>query len=155
MSPSGETAAAISAARPPTVARMFGRIAPRYDLLNSLMTFGMDADWRRRAVAAAAPPPDGRALDVGTGTGSLALALAAAMPRGQVVGVDFAAPMLARAPARHRRLDARRRADRRPPRATRLRDRRLARRRAEVSMDFNAWWGSRTPTMHWGFRMVR
>jgi demethylmenaquinone methyltransferase/2-methoxy-6-polyprenyl-1,4-benzoquinol methylase len=87
-------------ARPTTVARMFGRIAPRYDLLNTLMTFGMDADWRRRAVTAAAPPPDGRALDVGTGTGSLALALAAAMPRGQVVGVDFAAPMVTRAPAR-------------------------------------------------------
>src|SRR5919199_1769391 len=86
--------------QPRTVARMFGRIAARYDLLNTLMTFGMDADWRRRAVAAAAPPPDGRALDVGTGTGSLALALAAAMPRGRVVGVDFTAPMVARAPGR-------------------------------------------------------
>ncbi len=86
--------------QPRTVARMFGRIAARYDLLNTLMTFGMDAAWRRRAVAAAAPPPAGRALDVGTGTGSLALALAAAMPRGRVVGVDFAAPMLARAPRR-------------------------------------------------------
>jgi demethylmenaquinone methyltransferase/2-methoxy-6-polyprenyl-1,4-benzoquinol methylase len=79
---------------------MFGRIAPRYDLLNTLMTFGMDADWRARAVAAAAPPPDGRALDVGTGTGALALALARAMPRGHVVGVDFTGPMIARAPAR-------------------------------------------------------
>jgi demethylmenaquinone methyltransferase/2-methoxy-6-polyprenyl-1,4-benzoquinol methylase len=86
--------------QPRTVARMFGRIAGRYDLLNTLMTFGMDAGWRRRAVVAAAPPPDGRALDVGTGTGSLALALAAAMPRGRVIGVDFATPMLARAPAR-------------------------------------------------------
>jgi demethylmenaquinone methyltransferase/2-methoxy-6-polyprenyl-1,4-benzoquinol methylase len=78
---------------------MFGRIAGRYDLLNTLMTFGMDAGWRRRAVAVAHAPPNGRALDVGTGTGALALALAAAMPLGQVVGVDFAAPMVARAPA--------------------------------------------------------
>src|SRR2546430_16567387 len=80
--------------RPPTVTQMFGRIAARYDLLNTLMTFGMDAGWRRRAVAAAEPPPNGRALDVGTGTGALALALAAAMPGGRVVGVDFTAPML-------------------------------------------------------------
>jgi demethylmenaquinone methyltransferase/2-methoxy-6-polyprenyl-1,4-benzoquinol methylase len=92
--------AVISAARPPTVARMFGRIAPRYDLLNTLMTFGLDAGWRRRAVAAAALDADGRALDVGTGTGALALALARAVPGGQVVGVDFAAPMVARAPGR-------------------------------------------------------
>jgi demethylmenaquinone methyltransferase/2-methoxy-6-polyprenyl-1,4-benzoquinol methylase len=89
----------ISAARPPTVARMFGRIAPRYDLLNTLMTFGMDAGWRRRAVAAASLPHGGAALDVGSGTGPLALALAAAAADSRVVGVDFAAPMLARAVA--------------------------------------------------------
>ena len=39
-------------AQPRTVARMFGRIAGRYDLLNTLMTFGMDAGWRRRALTA-------------------------------------------------------------------------------------------------------
>lgn len=88
-------AAEITPARPPTVARMFGHIATRYDLLNTLMTFGLDAGWRRRAVVAAEPPPTGRALDVGTGTGALARALAAAMPRGHVVGVDFAPEMLA------------------------------------------------------------
>jgi len=78
---------------------MFGRIAPRYDLLNTLMTFGMDAGWRQRAVAAARLPPGGSALDVGAGTGPLALALAAAATDSQVVGVDFAGPMLARAVA--------------------------------------------------------
>jgi demethylmenaquinone methyltransferase / 2-methoxy-6-polyprenyl-1,4-benzoquinol methylase len=102
MSSEAGAAAGIHASQPPTVARMFGRIARRYDLLNTLMTFGMDAAWRRHAVAAAEPPSGGRALDVGTGTGALALALAAAMPRGQVVGVDFAAPMLALAPGRAR-----------------------------------------------------
>ncbi len=100
MSPDRAHSAVITAARPPTVARMFGHIAPRYDLLNTLMTFGMDAGWRRRAVAAAALPANGRALDVGTGTGALALALALAAPRGRVVGVDFAAPMVARARGR-------------------------------------------------------
>jgi demethylmenaquinone methyltransferase/2-methoxy-6-polyprenyl-1,4-benzoquinol methylase len=79
---------------------MFGRIAPRYDLLNTLMTFGMDAGWRERAVEAAALSADGRALDVGTGTGALALSLARAMPHGRVVGVDFTGPMITRAPGR-------------------------------------------------------
>jgi demethylmenaquinone methyltransferase/2-methoxy-6-polyprenyl-1,4-benzoquinol methylase len=87
--------------RPPDhrarVAAMFGRIARRYDLMNTLMTGGQDALWRRYAVRAARPPRDGRALDVGTGTAKLALALAQAMPAGRVVGVDVAEPMLRRA----------------------------------------------------------
>ena len=73
---------------------MFGRIARRYDLMNTLMTGGLDDAWRRHAVRAAHPPRDGRALDVGTGTAKLALALARAMPAGRVVGVDVAEPML-------------------------------------------------------------
>ena len=87
--------------RPPDhrarVAAMFGRIARRYDLMNTLMTGGLDESWRRRAVRAARPPRAGRALDVGTGTAKLALALAHAMPAGRVVGVDVAAPMLRQA----------------------------------------------------------
>lgn len=87
--------------RPPdhraSVAAMFGRIARRYDLMNTLMTGGLDASWRRHAVRAARPPRDGRALDVGTGTAKLALALARAMPGGRVVGVDVAEPMLRQA----------------------------------------------------------
>jgi demethylmenaquinone methyltransferase/2-methoxy-6-polyprenyl-1,4-benzoquinol methylase len=79
------------------VAAMFGRIAGRYDLMNTLMTGGQDVLWRRLAVRAARPPRDGRALDVGTGTAKLALALARAMPAGRVVGVDVAAPMLLQA----------------------------------------------------------
>jgi demethylmenaquinone methyltransferase/2-methoxy-6-polyprenyl-1,4-benzoquinol methylase len=73
---------------------MFGRIARRYDLMNTLMTFGMDRGWRAAAVRAAAPPLDGLALDVGTGTGKLALQLADAMPVGLIVGADFTLPML-------------------------------------------------------------
>jgi demethylmenaquinone methyltransferase/2-methoxy-6-polyprenyl-1,4-benzoquinol methylase len=84
--------------RPPDhrarVAAMFGRIARRYDLMNTLMTGGLDATWRRLAVRTAQPPRNGRALDVGTGTAQLALALARAMPGGQVIGVDVAEGML-------------------------------------------------------------
>ena len=76
------------------VRAMFGRIARRYDLMNTLMTAGLDARWRAAAVVAARPAPDGMALDVGTGTGRLALALAVSMPTGRVIGVDFAEPML-------------------------------------------------------------
>ena len=73
---------------------MFGRIARRYDLMNTLMTFGLDRGWRDAAARAAAPRAGGQALDVGTGTGKLALRLAAAMPAGYVVGADFTQPML-------------------------------------------------------------
>ncbi len=76
------------------VAAMFGRIARRYDLMNTLMTLGRDAGWRRAAARATRPPRGGLGLDVGTGTGKLALALAEAMGDGRVVGVDFAEPML-------------------------------------------------------------
>lgn len=80
------------------VAAMFGRIARRYDLMNTVMTGGQDAAWRRLAVRMARPPRNGRALDVGTGTARLAATLAQAMPGGQVVGVDIAEPMLRQAP---------------------------------------------------------
>lgn len=83
------------------VRRMFGRIVRRYDLMNRLMTGGRDVAWRRLAVREALPgePPGVRALDVATGTGDLALALAAGGAR-LVVGVDFAAPMIAAAAAK-------------------------------------------------------
>jgi demethylmenaquinone methyltransferase/2-methoxy-6-polyprenyl-1,4-benzoquinol methylase len=81
-------------ARPRYVSAMFGRIARRYDLMNTLMTFGMDRGWRRYAAAAADPSPNGLALDVGAGTGKLAQALAERMPAGRVVACDLTEPML-------------------------------------------------------------
>ena len=77
------------------VETMFDRIAPRYDLMNRLMTFGLDRGWRRAVVRAAVPPVGGVALDVATGTGDIAIALARRTGRrGAVVGVDFAREML-------------------------------------------------------------
>lgn len=78
------------------VRRMFGEIAPTYDLLNSLLSANLHKRWRAVAVRRAGLKPGDRVLDVATGTGELALALARTVgPAGPVVGVDFCAPMLA------------------------------------------------------------
>jgi len=76
------------------VERMFARIAPGYDRVNRVMTFGLDQGWRRRVVGLVAPPVGGRALDVGTGTGDFLPELAAWTRGGLVVGVDFTLPMM-------------------------------------------------------------
>jgi demethylmenaquinone methyltransferase / 2-methoxy-6-polyprenyl-1,4-benzoquinol methylase len=73
---------------------MFERIAGRYDLANSVMTAGVDALWRKQAVAALALPPDAKVLDLCCGTGALTRELARHAPDGQVTGVDFAENML-------------------------------------------------------------
>lgn len=83
------------------VRAMFDRIAPRYDLMNRLMSGGLDGRWRRLAAAAADVSLGSRALDVCTGTGDLAFELADRVgPSGAVVGVDFSEPMLERAAAK-------------------------------------------------------
>lgn len=76
------------------VARMFGRIAQRYDLLNRLMSLGQDQRWRRRMAELAHLPPHGRVLDLATGTGDVALAVLERYPDAQVAGADFALPMM-------------------------------------------------------------
>src|SRR5207302_1811526 len=74
---------------------MFDRIAPRYDLLNRLLSVGTDLSWRRRALDLARLHEHAHALDVGTGTGDFALALLARSPRSATVtGVDISAGML-------------------------------------------------------------
>ena len=76
------------------VQAMFARIAPRYDLMNALMTGGRDRAWRRAAARLAAPPAGSLALDLATGTGDLALALLRETKVRGVVGVDFVEGML-------------------------------------------------------------
>jgi demethylmenaquinone methyltransferase/2-methoxy-6-polyprenyl-1,4-benzoquinol methylase len=96
---------------PVAVRAMFDRIAPIYDVMNTLMTAGIDGRWRRAALTAAALRPGDRVLDVATGTGKLALGAAAIVgPAGEVVGLDASSRMLARArragPDRVRWLEA-------------------------------------------------
>lgn len=79
---------------------MFGRIAPRYDLLNHLLSGGIDRTWRARLVARAGDLRGAQAVDVCAGTGDLAFALAAAGAR--VVAVDFTPQMLALAERKRR-----------------------------------------------------
>ena len=75
------------------VQEMFDRIAPRYDLVNRVMTLGLDTRWRRRAVRALELSPGALVLDVATGTGDLCEDLLRAGHR--PVGVDFSMGMLA------------------------------------------------------------
>lgn len=76
------------------VREMFGRIAGRYDLANTVMTGGIDAVWRNRAVDCLTAGPDGALLDLCCGTGGLTRAAARAVPNGRVIGVDFTPQML-------------------------------------------------------------
>lgn len=81
----------------PGSGEMFDRIAHRYDLLNRLLSLGVDQRWRRRTVRSLAlnGRPDAEVLDLATGTGDLAIQIARRHPGVRVVGVDPAERMLA------------------------------------------------------------
>lgn len=79
--------------RPTRVAGMFDAIAARYDLLNHLLSAGLDRGWRRRAIRSLGLRGGETVVDVCTGTADLAIE-AASGGAGRVVGVDFAAEML-------------------------------------------------------------
>jgi len=81
--------------RAAAVRKMFGSIAPRYDFLNRLLSFGIDQFWRRRAVKLSAEPGLTRILDVCAGTGDLAIEYLRTMgDEGQVVATDFCLEMV-------------------------------------------------------------
>ena len=87
---------------------LFSSIAPRYDLLNSVLSLLRHKAWRRFAAGMAGLGIGGRAIDVCCGTGDFAFELARlAGPAGRVVGVDFSAPMieLARRKAEKRAIE--------------------------------------------------
>jgi len=79
---------------PDAVRRMFDRIAPVYDVMNRVMTAGLDQRWRRITAQTVVHPGD-RVLDAACGTGDLALA--AVRAGGRVTGLDFSERMLERA----------------------------------------------------------
>jgi demethylmenaquinone methyltransferase / 2-methoxy-6-polyprenyl-1,4-benzoquinol methylase len=116
MSPSGSNRAPLPGTRPAgtrdeqaasrQVREMFSHIAPRYDLLNHLLSLRFDVMWRKRLARRFAnilTLPGARVLDLCCGTGDLALALADATRASTsfqpacLVGADFAHPMLVRA----------------------------------------------------------
>ncbi len=77
------------------VHQMFSSIAPRYDLLNTLLSLNRDKYWRKFAVERSGIGPGESAIDVATGTGRLAIELANAVGQdGKVIGVDFCREML-------------------------------------------------------------
>ncbi len=80
-------------ARAARVRALFDRIAPRYDLINDLQSFGLHRFWKRRLIALANLRPGASVLDVCCGTGDLALA--ANKVGGHVVACDFSGQMLA------------------------------------------------------------
>lgn len=79
----------------PGSGQMFDRIAGRYDLVNRLMSFGLDQSWRRATVRALGLRPQCRILDLATGTADMALEVLRQEPTAQVQGVDPSNEMLA------------------------------------------------------------
>ncbi len=97
--PVGRVRATPTAGAPETsaVRAMFDRIAPRYDLLNHLLSAGIDVRWRRAAVAALQAPPGARVLDLCTGTADLLMEALRRDGAARGWGLDFSSEMLTRA----------------------------------------------------------
>ena len=86
------------------VEAMFNGIAPQYDFLNHLLSFGIDKLWRKRLVKGVAKRNPSYVLDVATGTADLSVALARRLANVRIVGVDIAAQMLKFASSKLHRL---------------------------------------------------
>ncbi len=76
------------------VERMFDNIAPRYDLLNRVLSLGIDVWWRRKALGYLRSLQPQRILDVATGTADVAIMAAKMLKPRQVIGIDIANQML-------------------------------------------------------------
>lgn len=76
------------------IRELFTRIAPRYDMLNRLMTGGMDLRWRREVISLIKIRPHGSVLDLGTGTGDLARETLTQYPKARVTAADFTLEMM-------------------------------------------------------------
>lgn len=76
------------------VQAMFARIARRYDLMNRVMTFGVDRNWRRFLVKQAQLSNNSRVLDIASGTGDIAFEIRTQYPNAEIIAADFALPMM-------------------------------------------------------------
>src|ERR1700688_3040454 len=77
------------------VRAMFDRVAPRYDVLNDVMSAGLHHRWRSRTADLLDIAPGARGLDVACGTGDLSIELGRRVGRaGEVIGCDFSQAML-------------------------------------------------------------
>jgi demethylmenaquinone methyltransferase/2-methoxy-6-polyprenyl-1,4-benzoquinol methylase len=86
--------ASLSVDKASYVRDVFDRVAPRYDLMNRLMTGAQDVRWRRMVIRKAQVPPGGRLLDLGAGTGDLAREALRHQPDCRPVAADFTLQMM-------------------------------------------------------------
>ena len=85
---------------------MFTEVPPRYDLVNSVITWGLDRRWRKAAARICLASSPGRVLDLGCGTGDLSIAITRlAAGNLEVVGLDYSLPMLEMARKKAERLN--------------------------------------------------
>jgi demethylmenaquinone methyltransferase / 2-methoxy-6-polyprenyl-1,4-benzoquinol methylase len=73
---------------------MFGEIAPRYDFITRVLSYGMDGRWKRLGVSRAGLPDDAIVLDLASGTGDFSELTLKRLPRARAVAVDLTEPML-------------------------------------------------------------
>jgi len=79
--------------KPEQIRSMFDAIAPTYDALNHLLSFGMDIRWRKKAIALLKEKEGGTFLDIAAGSGDISLEILSLNPQ-RIVGTDFALNML-------------------------------------------------------------
>ncbi|GHT21460.1 demethylmenaquinone methyltransferase [Bacteroidia bacterium] len=78
------------------VAKMFDEIAPRYDLLNHALSFGIDRYWRKKGVRSLQDVSPANILDIATGTGDLAIQACKMLKPAQIIGIDISDGMMQR-----------------------------------------------------------
>ena len=87
--------------------RMFTEVPPRYDLINRVITFGLDQKWRREVSRECLASQPRRVLDLGCGTGDLMVILARQANGAALIGIDYSQPMLVRATGKARAVAGR------------------------------------------------
>ena len=76
------------------VTNMFDKIAPRYDLLNRILSLGIDTIWRKKAIAKLNPQDHQKILDVATGTADVAMEINKQLKPKQIIGLDISSEMI-------------------------------------------------------------